>query len=52
MWAPGHGAVRALVNHPRGAHAFDLLTDDDRSREIIRSALAFMETHLRKGGAR
>jgi acetyl esterase/lipase len=50
--AVGRNAALTLVNHPRGVHAFDLLTDDDRSREIIRSALAFMETHIGKGEAR
>lgn len=35
-----------LANHPRGVHAFDILTDDERSREIIRRALEFMKTHL------
>jgi hypothetical protein len=41
----GNAAV-TVVNHPRGVHGFDVLTDDERSREIIRSALAFMKTHL------
>lgn len=36
-----------VVNHPQGVHGFDNQTDDDRSREIIRSALEFMKTHLR-----
>lgn len=41
----GNAAV-TVVNHPRGVHGFDVLTDDERSREIIRGALAFMKTHL------
>lgn len=41
-----------VVNHPRGPHGFDVLTDDERSREIIRAALAFMKTHLGAGEAR
>lgn len=41
----GNAAV-AVVNHPRGVHGFDVLTDDERSREIVRGALAFMKTHL------
>ena len=41
----GNAAV-TVVNHPRGVHGFDVLTDDGRSREIIRGALAFMKTHL------
>ncbi len=36
-----------VVNHPAGEHGFDMLNDDDRSREIIRAVLAFFETHLR-----
>ncbi len=35
-----------VVNHPAGEHGFDMLNDDDRSREIIRGLLAFLETHL------
>ncbi len=36
-----------LANHPQGVHGFDNQNDDDRSREIIRSAIAFMQSHLR-----
>jgi enterochelin esterase-like enzyme/predicted esterase len=35
-----------IVNHPRGEHGFDTQTDDEGSREIIRSALTFMRAHL------
>jgi acetyl esterase/lipase len=35
-----------VVNHPEGVHAFDIQTDDDRTREIIRGAIAFMRLHL------
>jgi acetyl esterase/lipase len=35
-----------LMNHPLGVHGFDNQNDDDRSREIIRSAIAFMQVHL------
>jgi hypothetical protein len=35
-----------LANHPEGFHSFDNQNDDDRSREIIRSAIAFMQSHL------
>lgn len=35
-----------LANHPAGVHGFDNQTDDDRSREIIRNAIAFMQFHL------
>jgi acetyl esterase/lipase len=44
--AISNNAAITVANHPQGLHAFDILTDDDRSREIIRSALAFMKTHL------
>ncbi|HEX8291062.1 MAG TPA: prolyl oligopeptidase family serine peptidase, partial [Pyrinomonadaceae bacterium] len=43
-------AAVTLYNHPRGVHAFDILTDDGRSREIIRAALAFMKFHLGLNG--
>jgi len=36
----------AVINHPSGAHGFDNQNDDARSREIIRSAIEFMRTHL------
>lgn len=36
-----------VANHPQGVHGFDNQTDDDRSREIIRSAIDFMKIHLR-----
>lgn len=35
-----------FANHPNGVHGFDNQTDDDRSREIIQSAIAFMKLHL------
>lgn len=35
-----------LMTHPRGRHAFDVLNDDERSREIIRRTLAFLVEHL------
>lgn len=35
-----------LTNHPQGVHSFDNQNDDERSREIIRGALAFMQLHL------
>jgi acetyl esterase/lipase len=35
-----------FANHPQGAHGFDNQNDDERSREIIRSAIAFMQMHL------
>jgi len=36
----------AVMNHPFGEHGFDNQNDDERSREIIRGAIAFMHTHL------
>ena len=35
-----------VANHPNGVHGFDNQTDDERSREIIQSAIAFMKSHL------
>jgi acetyl esterase/lipase len=35
-----------LVNHPQGVHGFDNQNDDDRSREIIRTAIEFIRLHL------
>jgi acetyl esterase/lipase len=44
-------APLTFVNHPNGAHGFDVANDDERSREIIRAALEFMKTHLEQPGA-
>ena len=35
-----------FMNHPSGMHAFDMLNDNDRSREIICMTLEFIRTHL------
>jgi acetyl esterase/lipase len=35
-----------LWNHPTGRHAFDILDDNARSREIIRRAIEFLRTNL------
>ncbi|GAC1628269.1 MAG: hypothetical protein NVS4B11_26080 [Ktedonobacteraceae bacterium] len=35
-----------FMNHATGRHAFDLLDDNVRSQEIIRTTLDFMRTHL------
>jgi hypothetical protein len=40
-------APMTLINHPSGAHGFDNQQDDDATREIIRTAIEFMRTHLR-----
>jgi acetyl esterase/lipase len=39
-------APLTCMNHPLGEHGFDNQNDDDRSREIIRAALAFLRAHL------
>jgi hypothetical protein len=44
--AISRNATITVANHPHGVHGFDIQTDDDRSREIIRSVLAFMKTNL------
>jgi len=35
-----------LMNHPAGQHGFDVLDDDDRSREIIVRTIEFLKAHL------
>ena len=35
-----------FANHPNGVHGFDNQTNDERSREIIQSAIAFMKSHM------
>ena len=35
-----------VANHPEGEHAFDARNDDDRSREIITRAIAFVQARL------
>lgn len=35
-----------VMNHPRGKHTFDVLNDDQRSREIIRRTLEIVRTAL------
>jgi DNA-binding transcriptional MerR regulator len=37
-----------LINHPAGRHGFDILDDDERSREIIARAVAFAQVHVRR----
>ncbi len=39
-------APLTLMNHPTGEHPFDNQNDNERSREIIRSAIAFLRVHL------
>jgi acetyl esterase/lipase len=40
------GAPVTVEVHPDGRHAFDILDDDDRSREIIMRSVQFMREHL------
>src|SRR5438046_9916818 len=35
-----------FANHPQGVHGFDNQNNDDRSREIIHTALELMKAHL------
>jgi acetyl esterase/lipase len=37
-----------LMNRPTGRHGFDILDDNDRSREIIARAVAFAQVHVRR----
>ena len=37
-----------FVNYEDGKHGFDILQDTDESREIIKQALDFMNTHLQE----
>jgi len=48
---PGMDNAITFANHPSGVHGFDNQNDDNRSREIIRSVLAFMKSHLGVAGA-
>jgi len=41
-------AQLTLVNYVDGQHAFDLLDDNDQSREVIKQTLDFMKFHLSK----
>jgi acetyl esterase/lipase len=35
-----------VMNHPAGQHGFDVMDEDDRSREIIARTITFLKTHL------
>jgi acetyl esterase/lipase len=43
--ALANGVTLELLNHPAGVHAFDILTDDARTREVIGRTLAFIREH-------
>ncbi len=40
-----HVAIEVL-EHPQGRHGFDILDENDRSREIIARAIEFLKAHL------
>ena len=44
--AVAKNVVLTFANYPQGVHGFNNQNDDDRSREIIQSALAFMKSQL------
>jgi acetyl esterase/lipase len=44
-WAKG--LVLDVLNHPTGQHGFDVLDDDDRTREVIRRTITFLEERLK-----
>jgi len=46
--AVNHDVDVTYINYTRGSHAFDILDNNDQSKEIIRQALAFMEVHLNR----
>jgi acetyl esterase/lipase len=41
-------ALLEVMNHPTGRHGFDILDDNERSREIIARAVAFAQVHVRR----
>ena len=45
--ALAQGVEIEVFNHARGRHGFDILDDNDRSREIIRATIEFLKAHLR-----
>ena len=44
--ATAGAATLDLLNHPDGRHAFDILDDDARSRQILQHTLAFLRDNL------
>ena len=47
MEASSKNVPITFMNHPTGHHAFDMLDDNARSREIIRNTLEFIKEHLK-----
>jgi acetyl esterase/lipase len=43
-WAKG--VTLDVLNHPNGQHGFDVMDDEDRSREVIRRTVDFLKTRL------
>jgi len=41
------GAEIQLLNHAQGRHGFDIIDNNERSREIIRATIEFLKAHLR-----
>ena len=39
-------ATLDFANHSHGQHGFDILDNNERSREIIARAVAFVKTHV------
>ena len=44
--ALARNASLEVLNHPEGRHGFDILDDDERSREIIARTLEFLRARL------
>jgi acetyl esterase/lipase len=44
--AESRGIPFELMEHTQGQHGFDVLDDDDRTREIIRRTLDFIKEHI------
>lgn len=44
--ALGRNLPITVVNHAQGPHGFDVFDDGERSREIVRAVLAFLQSHL------
>lgn len=44
--AETRGFPVSAAEHPKGRHAFDIVDDNERSREILRETLSFLEAHL------
>lgn len=48
--ALSQNAPLEVINYPEGRHAFDVLDDTARTRQIIQRTLAFLQTHLGADG--